>query len=137
MTANAFRLPLRVYIEDSDAGGIVYYVNYLKFMERARTEWLRTLGYQHYSLAEQNFLFVVHSCAVRYHRPARVDDALEVSADLQRLGKATLDFHQQVWRADELLCEADVRVACVSASDVRPQAMPAALYGNLKATLNR
>jgi tol-pal system-associated acyl-CoA thioesterase len=137
MTANAFRLPLRVYIEDSDAGGIVYYVNYLKFMERARTEWLRTLGYQHYSLAEQNFLFVVHSCAVRYHRPARVDDALEVSADLQRLGKATLDFHQQVWRADELLCEADVRVACVSASDVRPQAMPAALYRNLKATLNR
>lgn len=136
MTTSSFRLSLRVYIEDSDAGGIVYYVNYLKFMERARTEWLRTLGYQHYSLAEQDFLFVVHSCAVRYHRPARVDDALQVSADLVRLGKATLDFHQQVWRADELLCEADVRVACVSAGDVRPQAMPAALYGNLKSTLN-
>ncbi|MEE4250741.1 MAG: tol-pal system-associated acyl-CoA thioesterase [Alcanivoracaceae bacterium] len=137
MTSPAFRLPLRVYIEDSDAGGIVYYVNYLKFMERARTEWLRTLGYQHYSLAEQDYLFVVHSCAVRYHRPARVDDALEVSAELVRLGKATLDFHQRVWRADELLCEADVRVACVSAGNVRPQAMPAAIYSKLKNSLNR
>ncbi|MDF1630354.1 MAG: tol-pal system-associated acyl-CoA thioesterase [Alcanivoracaceae bacterium] len=136
MTARAFRLPLRVYIEDSDAGGIVYYVNYLKFMERARTEWLRTLGYQHYSLAEQNFLFVVHSCTVRYHRPARVDDTLEVTANLARLGKARLDFHQQVWRRDELLCEADVLVACVSASDIRPQAMPAELHDKLKNTLN-
>ena len=135
MSQPVFDLPIRVYIEDTDAGGIVYYVNYLKFMERARTEWLRTLGYQHYVLAEDNFLFVVHSCAVRYHRPARVDDALEVSAGLLRLGKATLDFHQQVWRADELLCEADVRVACVSAEGVRPRPMPDTLYRNIKNTL--
>jgi 4-hydroxybenzoyl-CoA thioesterase len=135
MTAAAFRLPVRVYIEDSDAGGIVYYVNYLKFMERARTEWLRTIGYQHYALAEQDFLFVVHSCAVRYHRPARVDDLLEVSAGLVRLGKATLGFSQKVWRADELLCEAEVRVACVSATGIRPRPMPEALYRNLKNTL--
>lgn len=135
MTESAFRLPVRVYIEDTDAGGIVYYVNYLKFMERARTEWLRTLGYQHYALAGDDFLFVVHSCSVRYHRPARIDDALVVTATLRRLGKATLDFAQQVWRGDELLCEAEVRVACVSAEGVRPTAMPEALYLNIKNTL--
>jgi tol-pal system-associated acyl-CoA thioesterase len=135
MTEPAFRLPVRVYIEDTDAGGIVYYVNYLKFMERARTEWLRTLGYQHYALVGDDFLFVVHSCSVRYHRPARIDDALVVTATLRRLGKATLDFTQQVWRGDELLCEAEVRVACVSAEGVRPRAMPEALYLNIKNTL--
>lgn len=135
MSEPAFRLPIRVYIEDTDAGGIVYYVNYLKFMERARTEWLRTLGYQHYALAGDNFLFVVHSCSVRYHRPARIDDALQVTATLRRLGKATLDFTQQVWRGDELLCQADVRVACVSVDGVRPIAMPEALYLNIKNTL--
>lgn len=134
MTEPAFRLPVRVYIEDTDAGGIVYYVNYLKFMERARTEWLRTLGYQHYALVGDDFLFVVHSCSVRYHRPARIDDALAVTATLRRLGKATLDFAQQVWRGDELLCEAEVRVACVSAEGVRPRAMPEALYLNIKNT---
>ncbi len=135
MTVPAFHLPIRVYIEDTDAGGIVYYVNYLKFMERARTEWLRTLGYQHYALAGDNFLFVVHSCSVRYHRPARIDDQLQVTAGLRRLGRATLDFVQQVWRADELLCEAEVRVACVSVDGVRPRAMPEALHLSIKNTL--
>lgn len=122
-----FTLPLRVYIEDTDAGGIVYYVNYLKFMERARTELLRNLGHQHYSLAEEDYQFVVHSCAVRYHRPARIDDALVVTAALKKVGRAALDFLQQVRRDGELLCEAEVRVACVRASDLRPTALPAAL----------
>jgi 4-hydroxybenzoyl-CoA thioesterase len=135
VSASAFRMPLRVYIEDTDAGGIVYYVNYLKFMERARTEWLRTLDYQHYALAGQNFQFVVHSCGVRYHRPARVDDALEVSAQVRRLGRATLDFTQQVWRGGELLCEAEVRVASVSADQLKPSAMPVELYQRIKQTL--
>lgn len=130
-----FSLSLRVYIEDTDAGGIVYYVNYLKFMERARTEWLRTLGYQHYALADSNHLFVVHSCAVRYHRPARIDDALTVTASLARLGRATLDFVQQVRRDQELLCEAEVRVACVSADGVKPQPMPAALHQRIRAVI--
>jgi 4-hydroxybenzoyl-CoA thioesterase len=132
----AFRLPLRVYIEDTDAGGIVYYVNYLKFMERARTEWLRTLGYQHYALAEDNFLFVVHTCSVRYYRPARIDDALEVTAEVTRLGRASLQFIQQVWRQGELLCEAEVRVASVSADGVRPQSMPRALYLSISQSLS-
>ena len=138
MTKNQeFTLPLRVYIEDTDAGGIVYYVNYLKFMERARTEFLRTLGYQHYSLAEEDFQFVVHSCAVRYLKPARIDDALSVTAGLSKAGRVALDFVQQVWRGEELLCEAQVKVACVRASDMRPRGLPATLQAAMQAQVIR
>lgn len=128
-----FVLPMRVYIEDTDAGGIVYYVNYLKFMERARTEYLRSLGYQHYALADENFQFVVHSCRIAYQRPARIDDALQVGARLVHLGRATLIFAQSVSRAGEPLCEAEVKVACVSADGIRPRALPAPLYERFKA----
>lgn len=123
-----FTLPVRVYIEDTDAGGIVYYVNYLKFMERARTEYLRTLGYQHYALADDNFQFVVHSANVQYRHPARIDDALQVTARLEKLGKATLLFDQQVLRGNELLCQAAIKVACVTADTLKPTGIPAALY---------
>ncbi|MCG8393606.1 MAG: tol-pal system-associated acyl-CoA thioesterase [Pseudomonadales bacterium] len=123
-----FTLPVRVYIEDTDAGGIVYYVNYLKFMERARTEFMRSLGYQHYALADENFQFVVHSANVQYRQPARIDDALTVTAALKKLGKATLLFEQQVRRGDALLCEAEIKVACVSADSLKPTAIPSALY---------
>lgn len=132
----SFRLPIRVYIEDTDAGGIVFYVNYLKFMERARTEWLRSCGYQHYVLAEEDFQFVVHSCNVRYLRSATVDDQLLVSADIVQPGRATLNFHQQVWRNDELLCEAEVKVACVSAATRKPKAMPKSLYESIQRAIN-
>ena len=128
-----FSLPVRVYIEDTDAGGIVYYVNYLKFMERARTEYLRSFGYQHYALAEEDFQFVVHSCEVRYLKPARIDDALRVTAALARVGRAGLDFLQQVWRDGELLCEGRVKVACVRATDLTPRALPAALRSAMQA----
>lgn len=131
-----FRWSLRVYIEDTDAGGIVYYVNYLKFMERARTEYLRTFGYQHYALAGNNHQFVVHSCEIRYLKPATIDEQLQVSARLKRLGRATLDFHQQVRRDEALLCEAHIRVACVSADTLRPNAMPIDLYQSMKSALN-
>ena len=127
-----FRLPLRVYIEDTDAGGIVYYVNYLKFMERARTERLRHFGYQHYGLADENFQFVVHSCQVRYMKPARIDDLLEVSARIEKLGRAMIDFDQRVERDGELLCQARIRVACVSADTLKPTALPAALCAALR-----
>lgn len=123
-----FTLPVRVYIEDTDAGGIVYYVNYLKFMERARTEYLRTLGYQHYALADDNFQFVVHSANVQYRQPARIDDALMVTARLKKLGKATLLFEQQVLRGQTLLCQADIKVACVTADTLKPTGIPSALY---------
>jgi len=119
----------RVYYEDTDAGGIVYYVNYLKFMERARTERLRDLGFAQSALAGENLLFVVHSSEARYHKPARLDDELLVSAEVTELNRVSLRFHQQVRRAtdDVLLCEGQFLVACVRADSLKPRAIPEAL----------
>ncbi len=121
-----FSIPVRVYIEDTDAGGIVYYVNYLKFMERARTEWLRALGFQHYTLEHEDFLFVVHRAEVDYKRPARIDDELRVTAAVEKAGRASLQFRQQVIRVrdGELLADASVAVASVSKTSLQPRAMP-------------
>ncbi|MVW75327.1 tol-pal system-associated acyl-CoA thioesterase [Pseudomonas xionganensis] len=119
----------RVYFEDTDAGGIVYYVNYLKFMERARTERLRDLGFFQSTLAEEGLLFVVHSAEARYHAPAKLDDELLVSAEVIELNRASLRFRQQVRRAadDVLLCEGQFLVACVRADNLKPRAIPQAL----------
>lgn len=119
----------RVYFEDTDAGGIVYYVNYLKFMERARTERLRDLGFAQSTLAGEGLLFVVHSSEARYHAPARLDDELLVSAQVMELNRASLRFRQQVRRAtdDALLCEGQFLVACVRADNLKPRAIPEAL----------
>lgn len=120
----------RVYYEDTDAGGIVYYVNYLKFMERARTERLRDLGFLQSTLAEEGLLFVVHSAEARYHAPARLDDELVVSAEVVELNRASLRFRQQVRRAadDVLLCEGQFMVACVCADNLKPRAIPPTLH---------
>lgn len=119
----------RVYYEDTDAGGIVYYVNYLKFMERARTERLRDLGFLQSTLAEEGLLFVVHSAEARYHAPAKLDDELLVSAEVIELNRASLRFRQQVRRVvdDVLLCEGQFLVACVGADNLKPRAIPQAL----------
>ncbi|WP_445261300.1 tol-pal system-associated acyl-CoA thioesterase [Pseudomonas sp. RL_15y_Pfl2_60] len=119
----------RVYYEDTDAGGIVYYVNYLKFMERARTERLRDLGFSQSTLASEGLLFVVHSTEVRYHAPAKLDDELSVTAQVIELNRASLKFRQQVRRAadDVLLCEGQFLVACVRADNLKPRAIPEAL----------
>lgn len=121
-----FLHPVRVYYEDTDAGGIVFYVNYLKFMERARTERLRSMGYAQSQLAKDNLLFVVHSAQARYHAPARLDDELLVSANVTQLKRASLIFTQQVRRKDngQLLCEGQFVVACVRADSMKPQAIP-------------
>ncbi len=120
----------RVYFEDTDAGGIVYYVNYLKFMERARTECLRDLGFLQSTLAEEGLLFVVHSAEARYHAPAKLDDELLVSAEVIELNRASLRFRQQVRRAtdDALLCEGQFMVACVRADNLKPRAIPQTLH---------
>ena len=120
----------RVYFEDTDAGGIVYYVNYLKFMERARTERLRDLGFLQSTLAEEGLLFVVHTAEARYHAPAKLDDELLVSAEVIELNRASLRFRQQVRRAtdDALLCEGQFMVACVRADNFKPRAIPQALH---------
>ena len=124
-----FRWPIRVYYEDTDSGGVVYYANYLKFMERARTEWLRSLGCDQQRLREQQGLvFVVRAVNIDYHRPARLDDALQVSVDIVKLRPASLLFKQQVSKDTEvLLCSAEVRVACVDSHTLRPSALPAEL----------
>lgn len=125
----AFAHQCRVYYEDTDAGGVVYYVNYLKFMERARTERLRALGFVQSQLVGENLLFVVHSAEARYHAPARLDDELMVTAEITELNRASLRFKQQVWRMKDttLLCEGQFMVACVRADNFRPRAIPPTL----------
>ncbi|SDO06011.1 4-hydroxybenzoyl-CoA thioesterase [Halomonas shengliensis] len=126
-----FRHPVRVYIEDTDAGGIVYYVNYLKYMERARSEWLRAQGITQRELFEQGIQLVVHRLECRYAKPARLDDALEVSAEVLSRGRARLQFGQVVTRRGEPLCEARVDIACLDAERLRPRSWPAALAERL------
>ena len=107
-----FEHPIRVYWEDTDAGGIVFYANYLKFFERARTEWLRALGIgQHALRQETGGMFVVSETAVKYHRPAKLDDQLRVTATLAEGGRASLVIAQQAWLGDTLLCEGTIPVS--------------------------
>ncbi|MDN3520894.1 tol-pal system-associated acyl-CoA thioesterase [Halomonas ramblicola] len=122
-----FRLPVRVYIEDTDAGGIVYYVNYLKYMERARSEWLRAQGITQRELFEDGIQLVVHRLECRYAKPARLDDALEVSVAVLSHGRARLSFGQVVSHRGEPLCEARVDIACIDAERLRPKPWPSAL----------
>ncbi len=131
--ALTFSWPVRVYIEDTDAGGIVYYVNYLKFMERARTEALRSLGFGKQFIFDQNEMFVVHSMQVDYRLPARLDDELLVSADIVRRARTYLIFKQAVMRQDELLCAAEIKVACVARAQMKPAAIPRIINERLAA----
>lgn len=134
MTAgsNHFALPVRVYYEDTDAGGVVYYANYLKYLERCRSEWLRHLGFDQRALAEDpGVVFVVAGVQVEYKRPARYDDHLMVSASIREHSKARLTFVQQVHRGDELLVDAIVRVACVDVATFKPTGLPPALAAAL------
>lgn len=131
-----FHFPVRVYIEDTDGGGIVYYVNYLKFMERARTEFLRELGFDHYLNADkhtdEDFMFVVRGADIRYFSPARMDDALSITAQITSLGRASLVFHQEVRRKGTTLTTGSIDVACVRRSDMKPRALPEKLVALLK-----
>ena len=125
-----FVWPVRVYYEDTDSGGVVYYAKYLKFMERARTEWLRHRGFEQDALLrEQRLLFAVRSLTVDYHRPARFNDLLEVVTRIVTAGGASLTFVQTIQRAGsaELLCGAQVKVACISADRFQPCRMPPSL----------
>ncbi|WP_233266497.1 tol-pal system-associated acyl-CoA thioesterase [Cobetia sp. L2A1] len=129
--APCFRHIVRVYIEDTDAGGIVYYVNYLRFMERARSEWLRERGFSQQALLEKGIQLVVHSVTSRYLRPAYLDDLLTVTASAGELRGARLNFQQQAFREDALLCEAEVIIACVDAVSFRPRRWPVELLSAL------
>lgn len=133
-TASPFRHDLRVYWEDTDAGGVVFYANYLKFFERARTEWLRAAGFEQQALRESTgAIFVVSQTTVRYLRPARLDDWLSVGVQPREVGGASMTLFQQAWRAQELLAEGEIRVGCVDAGSLRPRRIPAALLERLRA----
>jgi acyl-CoA thioester hydrolase len=129
-----FVWPVRVYYEDTDSGGVVYYANYLKFMERARTERLRTMGFEQDKLhREQGVLFAVHSVQVEFKRPALFNDALEVSAQIHSQRRASLTFFQEIRRSGEtdVLCSGQIRIACVDAHSFKPVAIPESVRSEL------
>lgn len=120
-----FDWPVRVYYEDTDSGGVVYHANYLKFMERARTEWLRQLGFEQDQLRnEKNVLFAVHSMQLNFRQPARFNDQLLVRSTLLQTSGASMQFEQQVLRDATSLCEATVKVACLNAESFQPCPLP-------------
>ena len=136
-TASAFGWPVRVYWEDTDAGGIVFYANYLKFFERARTEWLRSLGIGQQALREATGgIFVVSQTDVRYLRPARLDDQLLVTVSLVATGRASLTIHQQVLLPaapqTTVLCDGIIRVGWVDAATLKPARFPSTLLDLLR-----
>ena len=129
---NEFILPIRIYYEDTDAGGIVYHANYLKFMERARTEWLRSLGMEQDALSQQGFLFVLSQLSINYRKPALFNEQIYVSATLTECHKASMLFNQQIWRqnqadARELLADGSVKVVCITQDTRRPTPLPPAI----------
>ena len=134
MTAE-FSLPIRVYIEDTDAGGLVYYVNYLKYLERARTELRRTFGLERAAVADAGWNFVVSDVSLSYKEPARLDDQLHATAVISAGGGAPINFHQKVRRADAVLVAGDIQIACVDRGTGRPTRLDAALRKQVEATL--
>lgn len=138
-TGVPFTWPVRVYWEDTDAGGIVFYANYLKFFERARTEWLRHLGVAQQQLRDEvGGMFVVSATQVQYHRPARLDDLLLVTARIEEAGRASLTIRQQALlkpqqedQSETLLCEGSIRIGWVDAQTLRPQRIPSTILAVL------
>ena len=124
-----FRHPVRVYWEDTDAGGIVFYANYLKFFERARTEWLRALGHSQQEMVDTTgCMFVVQETSVRYIKPARLDDVLTITVDVRERGRASLRIAQQAWCGERLLAEGDIRIGCVERATMKPTRIPGPIF---------
>ena len=134
----SFEWPVRIYWEDTDAGGIVFYANYLKFFERARTEWLRSLGInQHQLRLETGGMFVVSDTQLKYHQTAKLDDGLRVTAGMVESGRASMVIAQQAWRDDALsgkktlLCEGQIRIGWVDAQSLKPARIPTSIIQRL------
>jgi len=140
-----FSWPVRVYYEDTDSGGVVYYANYLKFMERARTEFLRSIGYEQDKLQQElGIIFAVHSANIQYKKPARFNDELNVVTSVTSLGKASIHFRQSVFlessrhagrlsgATPDLLSEAEIKIACLNANKFTPQIIPAPIIEKIK-----
>jgi acyl-CoA thioester hydrolase len=131
-----YSFPVRVYFENTDAGGVVYHSEYLKFLERARTEWLRHLGFDHQTLARvHRIVFAVTSATVDFAKPARLDDNLAVSVHLESLGKVRCVFAQEVRRDDDVLVKARITVACLTGESFKPAEIPEPLRKKMEAAL--
>ena len=130
----SFSWPVRVYYEDTDLGGVVYHANYLRFMERARTEWLRALGFEQDALRDRlGIQFVVVGAKVAFHRPARFNDELAVTATVREVGRASIVFDQTIRavNADTDICTGEIRVACIDSHGFKPKALPPELLTEL------
>lgn len=137
LSAEDFAWPVRVYYEDTDTGGVVFYANYLKFFERARTEWLRASGFSQQALVERSgLIFVVRNTTVDYYSPARLDDELKLTVVVEEFRKASLAFVQEAWRIEgaeqTLVARGRITIACVNITNFRPQAIPAEMLARLK-----
>lgn len=131
-----YSFPVRVYFENTDAGGVVYHAEYLRFLERARTEWLRHLGFDHQALARTHrIVFVVSAIAADFVKPARLDDMVAVSVKLETLGKVRCIFDQEIRREDEVLVKARVTVACLTVETFKPAEIPEPLRRKMEASL--
>ncbi|OGS98193.1 MAG: tol-pal system-associated acyl-CoA thioesterase [Gallionellales bacterium RIFCSPLOWO2_12_FULL_59_22] len=125
---HVFSLPVRVYFQDTDAGGVVYHASYVNFMERARTEWLRTHGYSNAGLMKEfGVVFVVRSLKLDYFKPALLDDLLEVTAQIKEVGRSRLNLLQSVRRDGEVLAEGEIHLVCVSMEGFKPVSVPEVL----------
>jgi acyl-CoA thioester hydrolase len=131
--STVFRTEVRVYYEDTDAASIVYYANYLRFIERGRTEFLRSLGHDQHRLMQEGVAFAVRSASVEFLKPAKLDDLLTIETAVSSLGRAQVSFVQRIRRDHELLLDAKIRVACIDPAAVRPIRMPRALHEQLSA----
>ena len=131
---SVFSIPIRVYYEDTDAGNVVYYANYLKFMERARTEWLRALGFEQDELSRrEGVLFAVRSARLDFLKPARFNELLRATVQIAKRGNASITFVQRIQREDLTLCEGEVKVACLDAASFVPRAIPDRVRSRLDA----
>jgi acyl-CoA thioester hydrolase len=120
-----FSLPIRIYFEDTDSGGVVYHSNYLKFMERARTEWLRSIGIdQRHLKQDHQIMFVVHRIDIQFKLPARFNDDLIVKSELKNIGSSKIEFRQMIYRNDEMLIDANVDIACIDSEKFKPVRIP-------------
>jgi len=130
--ANVFLWPIRIYYEDTDSGGVVYYANYLKFMERARTEWLRAEGFEQDELiVKENVIFAVRSVQADYLLPARFNEEIIVNTEVLKKGKASITVEQVVKRNHDVLCKAIIKIACLDAQSFKPAVMPENLYNKI------
>ncbi len=125
LTRNSDQFNYRIYYEDTDAGGVVYYANYLKFFERARTDFLRNIGISQAILAQiENIIFVVKRCTIEYHHPARLDDEINVSVKIKEIHKVSLTMTQEITKSAQLIAQLEVQIVCLNQQNFKPTRLP-------------